>query len=394
MTNKPFLPRDIFAKPIANSSRVFLSPPRYIQGPGVIRNCGLYLQLINANNVAVLASKRGFSAEASDVLTSLSKEGIAYSKAEFLGECSREEVERHANNLMSSKPDCILAVGGGKLVDAGKCIAHRLNCQVVIIPTLASNDAPCSSISVLYTSDGVKDLVEYFPQNPAFVIVDTEVIVNASERYLVAGMGDAMATWYEARVCEDNPVASNLVGCRPTLAASALSEKCAQTLFEYGVSAAENVRNNKNSDSVERVVEANTLLSGIGFESGGLALAHPLANSYTEITRLNKKYLHGEMVAMGTLAQLAMEKSKDLEKVTKFFVDVGLPVNLKQLSMSPLQQSEIDMVIETAFKNPLIQNMNFEVSKELILDSIKKADEVGTHFVSKYGDEAYRRLHG
>ena len=132
------------------------------------------------------------------VLTSLSKEGIAHSKAEFLGECSREEVERHANNLMSSKPDCILAVGGGKLVDAGKCIAHRLNCQVVIIPTLASNDAPCSSISVLYTSDGVKDLVEYFPQNPAFVIVDTEVIVNASERYLVAGMGDAMATWYEA----------------------------------------------------------------------------------------------------------------------------------------------------------------------------------------------------
>ena len=71
-------------------------------------------------------------------------------------------------------------------------------------------------------------------QNPAFVIVDTEVIVNASERYLVAGIGDAMATWYEARVCEDNPVGSNLVGCRPTLAASAISEKCAQTLFEYG----------------------------------------------------------------------------------------------------------------------------------------------------------------
>ena len=94
--------------------------------------------------------------------------------------------------------------------------------------------------------------MEYFPQNPAFVIVDTEVIVNASERYLVAGMGDAMATWYEARVCEDNPATSNLVGCRPTLAASALSEKCAHTLFEHGVCAAENVRNNKNVRSVAR----------------------------------------------------------------------------------------------------------------------------------------------
>ena len=202
-----------------------------------------------------------------------------------------------------------------------------------------------------------------------------------------------MATWYEARVCEDNPVGSNLVGCRPTLAASAISEKCAQTLFEYGVSAAENVRNNQNSDSVERVVEANTLLSGIGFESGGLALAHPLANSYTEITRLNKKYLHGEMVAMGTLAQLAMENSEDLQKVTKFFIDIGLPVNLEQLSMHPLEQFEIDKVIDAAFKNPLIQRMKFEVTRDLILQSIKKADDLGTSFVKQYGDEAYKRLH-
>ncbi|MBE64596.1 MAG: glycerol dehydrogenase [Pseudomonadota bacterium] len=393
MITKPFSPRDIFAQPVVNSSRVFLSPQRYIQGPGVIKNCGLYLSLINAKHVGVLASKRGFSAEAANVLQSLNEAGIEYSKAEFRGECSKEEIERHTNDLMSAKPDCILAVGGGKLVDAGKCIAYRLNCQVGIIPTLASNDAPCSSISVLYTVDGVKDVVEYFPQNPAFVIVDTEVIVNASERYLVAGIGDAMATWYEARVCEDNPVGSNLVGCRPTLAASAISEKCAQTLFEYGVSAAENVRNNQNSDSVERVVEANTLLSGIGFESGGLALAHPLANSYTEITRLNKKYLHGEMVAMGTLAQLAMENSEDLEKVTKFFIDIGLPVNLEQLSMHPLEQFEIDKVIDAAFKNPLIQRMKFEVTRDLILQSIKKADDLGTSFVKQYGDEAYKRLH-
>ena len=163
MITKPFSPRDIFAQPVVNSSRVFLSPQRYIQGPGVIKNCGLYLSLIDAKHVGVLASKRGFSAEAANVLQSLSEAGIEYSKAEFRGECSKEEIERHTNDLMSAKPDCILAVGGGKLVDAGKCIAYRLNCQVGIIPTLASNDAPCSSISVLYTVDGVKDVVEYFP---------------------------------------------------------------------------------------------------------------------------------------------------------------------------------------------------------------------------------------
>ena len=96
---------------------------------------------------------------------------------------------------------------------------------------------------------------------------------------------------------------------------------------------------------------------------------------------------------MGTLAQLAMENSEDLQKVTKFFIDIGLPVNLEQLSMHPLEQFEIDKVIDAAFKNPLIQRMKFEVTRDLILQSIKKADDLGTSFVKQYGDEAYKRLH-
>ena len=121
------------------------------------------------------------------------------------------------------------------------------------------------------------------------------------------GIGDAMATWFEARVCLENPKAVTTTGARPTLASAAMGETCANTLFADGVAAATAVRENRVDDALESVVEANTLLSGVGFESGGLAGAHAVAQAYTELTDVHANYLHGEMVAMGTLVQLMLE---------------------------------------------------------------------------------------
>ena len=45
--------------------------------------------------------------------------------------------------------------------------------------------------------------------------------------------------------------------------------------------------------AVEKVIEANTLLSGIGFESGGLAGAHAIHNGFTVLDECHHMY-HGE----------------------------------------------------------------------------------------------------
>ena len=145
--------------------------------------------------------------------------------------------------MRSQKVDCVLAVGGGKCVDAGKAVAFRLDVPVVVVPTLASNDAPCSALSVLYTPAGVSTGVEFYPSSPALVVVDTGIVAAAPERFLVAGMGDAMATWYEASVCMRNPAAVTTVFARPTLAACAIGEACATSLFREGVAAAQAVAN-------------------------------------------------------------------------------------------------------------------------------------------------------
>lgn len=393
MTEEPFDPKTVFVAPGETPPRVFASPQRYIQGAGVFKHAGRYIDsLLPVRRAAILASKRGHSAEAAQIAASLKEFSIDTVSTVFDGECSLREIEKHVALLADENIDGLVAVGGGKVADAGKCIAQRLGVPVVVAATLASTDAPCSALSLVYTPKGTTDYVEFFPQNPDIVIVDTDVIAGAGERFLVAGIGDALATWYEARVCLNNPQARNALGTRPTLASCALGEICAHTLFEHGEHAAQSVAASRNNDAVDKVVEANTLLSGIGFESGGLALAHAIAVAYPDVSVVHDNYMHGEMVAMGTMAQLTMEQSEDAEKVARFLANVGLPIHFEQLSLSRSDKEAIDTVIEVAMSRPIAHNMPMPVTHESVRSAMLAADEFGVAIAREVGDAAYRRV--
>jgi glycerol dehydrogenase len=393
-----YLPQEIFAPSDRGDlplPRVFIAPQRYIQGQEVLSGIGRYLSLMQAKRVALLMSERGRRNEGVHLLESLRCAGIEPVVSIFNGECSMEEIMAHVEALVNERIDCVIAAGGGKCIDTGKGVAFRLGTPVVIVPTLASNDAPCSALSILYSPEGVSTGAEFYPHSPAFVVVDTGIIAAAPERYLVAGMGDAMATWYEARVCLLNQAAITTVGARPTLASCAIGEVCAQTLFKEGCAAAAAVAAKTVNESLETVVEANTLLSGLGFESGGLAAAHGVAQSYTGIPKVHANYLHGEMVAMGTLAQLMMESRLDeAAKVAEFFATVGLPIHLGQLSLDAGDTSALDVIIEGTLAFPFIGNMPQPLTAELVRSAVLDAHRLGLSMAEKIGDAAYRRLHG
>ncbi|ETO21295.1 glycerol dehydrogenase [Reticulomyxa filosa] len=151
----------------------------------------------------------------------------------------------------------------------------------------------------MYEPNGKFKEPRCFPSNPDLVVVDSESIAQAPVRYLVAGIGDAMSTYYEARCCFENEKATNMVGARPTLTALALGELCCKILFESGIKAREAVLKQQVTPDLEKVIEANTLLSGVGFESGGLACAHAIAQGLTASKHIEKNFMHGEMVAAG-----------------------------------------------------------------------------------------------
>lgn len=192
----------------------------------------------------------------------------------FGGEASKDEIQRLTSLSSENSVDFIVALGGGKTIDTAKAIADDLGLQVAVLPTTASTDAPCSALSVLYRPNGEFENYRFYSKNPAVVLVDTSVVVKAPPRFLSAGIGDALATNPEARSARNSP---NFGGGLPTEVSAAIGAKCEEILFKYGRQAIEANKAKAVTPAFEAVVEANTLLSGLGFESGGLAAAHAVS---------------------------------------------------------------------------------------------------------------------
>jgi glycerol dehydrogenase len=396
---QPYSPQAVFSgdpEDRLEVPRVLIAPGRYIQGKGVIDRLGRYLSTIASTRPAVLITQGGRERFWARIKKSLAVAGLELRIEIFGGECSFEEVERLAGVLRNAgpQPDSVIAVGGGKCIDAGKCVAFRLGVPVVVCPTIASTDAPCSAVSVMYSRDGVGIGPEFFPNSPALVIVDSGIIAASPIRHLIAGIGDALATCYEARTCFRNPAGRNMLGARVTIAALALSELCARTVFEDAHAAIASVKQGTIDASLERIIEANTLLSGVGFESGGLAAAHAMAAGMTVIPHLHREYLHGELVAIGLVAHLILEEqTEEARRVARFLAEIGLPVTMEQLRLDSHTDSESIMKAMTAsLREPFARNEPFELTPEKLYAALMQADQLGSEIIREIGDTLFREL--
>jgi len=231
---------------------------------------------------------------------------------------------------------------------------------------------------VLYDDDGTFDRYLFYRRNPDLVLVDTAVVARAPLRLLVAGMGDALATWFEARTVIEARRPNQLHGAT-TAAAGALARLCYDTLLADGAAACEAVRRKAVTPALERLVEANTLLSGLGFESGGLAVAHSVHNGLT-VAPGTHRYLHGEKVAFGLLVQLVLEgrPSEELRTVMDFAREVGLPTSLLQLDLDADDATVLSAIAERSLaEGETAHNEPFEVSPAMMADAIVAADALG-----------------
>jgi glycerol dehydrogenase len=396
MTDPTYNPQDVYGGAAGAAIRALIAPARYVQGPGVLDDLGRYLAPLRASRAALLLSAGGSGRFGDRIRTGLSRGGVDAQEVAFGGESSAEEVERIVALLRGTAGvDHVIAVGGGKCIDTGKMVAHRLGIPAVVCPSLASTDAPCSALSVVYSPEGVVAGVQFLPDSPALVAIDTAVVAEAPPRYLVAGMGDALATWYEARTCLANPEARSVLGARPTITAAAIGELCARTLYDHGEAAARDVARRAVTEDLERVVEANTLLSGVGFESGGIAAAHCVASGLTAIERVRTNYLHGEMVAIGLLTQLVLEG--DLEEARRaavFCATVGLPFRLEHVALSASDPAALSTVADAAMTVAFIHNEPFAVEPTLLAAAMREADALGATVAGEHGEAPYRALHG
>ncbi|MHB8708645.1 MAG: glycerol dehydrogenase [Desulfuromonadales bacterium] len=362
--------------------RAFLSPGKYIQGAGVISGIGQQAAKFGSRALAI-GGKTALSMCGADIVGSLAQHKLACGQEIFGGISSRSEIDRLTKAALANGADLIIVVGGGMSIDAGKVVAHEMKAPVIVVPTIATTNAPCSAMSVIYTDSG--DLVEYLPliRNPDCVLVDTRYIAQSPARFLVAGMGDALATYWEADTCIRGGLAKGETGTTaPTHAAMAMARLTYEILLESGLQARLAVERKMVTPALEAIVEANTLTSGLGFENLGHAGAHSIHNGLLAAHSSDRK-MHGEIVAFGLLAQLVMEgrPAATIREVQGFCDSVGLPLSLAELGIINPVPAEIRKVAEVACaEGESIHATWFPVTVEEVEAAIWTADALGCHY--------------
>jgi len=355
-----------------------LFPGKYIQGYNAIDGLQEWVRRYG-NKAFIIGSPSTFDKVVPRILSAV-QESTPVIAEKFERECSDEEITRLKTIAEREACDVVVGIGGGKALDTAKAVAHELDVPVIIAPTIASTDAPCSSLSVIYRQDtGRIKRVLMLRRNPDVVLVDTKIIADSPERFLVAGMGDALGTWFEAESCRLKH-AKNMVRAHSSMTAQTLARLCYETLLEYGVSAKMACKHHVVIPALEHVVEANTLLSGVGFESAGLAAAHAIQDGLNALDK-NHKFYHGEKVAFGALVSLFLtdKPSAMIDEVYSFCESVGLPTTLASLGLDGLSDVEIAKIASIACaEKQTIHNELIPVTPEAVIAAIKVADEEGT----------------
>lgn len=349
-------------------------PAKYIQGSNALEEL---LPEFNALGTRGLLLADPFASE--HILPAYASLDIPNLVTEvFSGECCEPEIRRLEALCKQDGIDVVIGMGGGKTIDTAKAVSHYCGIPVIVVPTLASTDAPCSALSVVYTETGEFSEYLVLPKNPAVVLVDSTIVAQAPVRFLKAGMGDALATWFEARSCKVSQKA-NMTGFPGSLTAHALAELCFDTLMAYGTQAVAACEAQVVTPALDHVIEANTLLSGLGFESGGLASAHAIHNGLTVLEQTHA-YFHGEKVAFGTLAGLFLtDQPTDLiERVYGFCRSIGLPVSLADIGLERTGDADLmDVARATTDKAETIHNEPVAVTAEMVFAALKAADRFG-----------------
>lgn len=362
--------------------KVFCSPTRYAQGPHATAQLGAEIRNLGLDGPAlILAGNSAIRLLSETWAKTFADAGIRHQVFHFAGECTAAEIRRGSQAARDAAAKIVIGAGGGKVLDTARAIASDLSLPVINCPTIASSDAPCSALSVIYTEAGAVEELRIYRRNPDLVLVDTFVIAQSPSRPLVAGMGDALATWFEAKACADTG-AKNMRGGASTRSALALAELCYKTLLADGAAAIEALDHHEPNDALERLVEANTLLSGLGFESSGLAAAHAIHNGLTTAQGTHP-FMHGEKVAFGLLAQLMLESQPQsvVNEVLAFSNSVGLPTTFAGIGIANPSQELLEKIAERAtIPIETIHNEPMAVTSKLVIESMLAADAAGNSF--------------
>jgi len=352
-------------------------PSNYVQQPGVLKDAADWFKKFGKKPF-IISGPTAWGKVEEALVSSLQQGEMDYQLEIFAGHCSYEELERLLG-LRDSSTDFVVGIGGGQSLDMSKIVANRLELPIITLPTLASTCAATSPQSIMYTPDHVFVKIEKFDFCPILTLVDTGVIQNAPLPYLVSGIGDTLVKWYEAY-----PINEGKEQNARTKAGLKIAELAKEQLLEYSEKAIEECKSGAdNSEALSQVIDTNILLGGLvgglGSHTCQTSGAHSINYGMTNIPQTSHA-LHGDVVAFGLLVQLMLEdKPAEMEELMSFYQNIGLPICLADLAEDPISEEDLALVASKSCEPArTIHHLQFPVTAENILKSIKKVDEIGS----------------
>ncbi|MBD2128450.1 iron-containing alcohol dehydrogenase family protein [Microcoleus sp. ZQ-A2] len=299
----------------------------------------------------------------------LEQQQLSYSSASYTPDCSEASLSALKEAAASHQADLIIGIGGGKALDTAKLLAYQCQLPIVTIPTSGATCAAWTALSNIYSDQGA--FLYDVPLNhcPDLLILDYNLIQTAPQRTLIAGIGDALAKWYEASVSSGSSPVTLIIAAvqQARVLRDILFQKSADALKEPG------------SEAWREVVDATVLLAGVIGGLGGAqcrtVAAHAVHNGLTHIPSAHDA-LHGEKVAYGILVQLRLEEmlqgnqlaASARQQLLKFYAEIGLPQTLEDLGLGNITLAELRKAAEIACNpNSDIHRLPFEVVPDQLM---------------------------
>lgn len=280
----------------------------------------------------------------------LEAQSLTWTEGSYGKDCSDESLKQLRKTIAEHKADFIIGVGGGKALDAAKLLAHQTQLPIVTIPTSAATCAAWTALSNVYTHAGAFKYDVPLPTCPNLLLLDYELIATAPTRTLIAGIGDALAKWYEASVSSGHSQQTLIIGAvqQARILRDILLQKSAEAIAHPG------------SPVWREVVDAAVLMAGLIGGLGGAqcrtVAAHAVHNGLTHLAQQTRSSLHGEKVAFGILVQLRLEEmiqgnqlaASARQQLLGFYQQIGLPMTLKDLDMGQITMEDLEQAAQVA----------------------------------------------
>lgn len=297
------------------------------------------------------------------------------------GECTYENVQKLADKPEVKEAKLLFAVGGGKATDTVKALGETINKAVFAFPTITSNCAGCTSVSIMYHEDGSFLKPFFITRPPLHTFLDLDIIAAAPSKYMWAGMGDTYAKYFESNMSSRGEELSHYVGLGVTI-----SQMCLSPIMKYGRKALEDNKKKIASKELENVVLAINVTTGmasifltkdqiIDYNTG---LAHAINYGLTSFPEVEKNHLHGEIVSFGVLILLAVDQAKDSDQgftlfdtLYSFSHDTGLPTKLEDLGLTT---EDRDIVITKALEMKDIDHNPYKITRDMMEQSFDRLD--------------------